>query len=400
MLGRRLATEDLYKRFKDAVAEDRPALLADVLAGSRDSFRCIVNAAATRSIDEAAFYEGVLTTLREDAGNLPALRLLAWHQNRNGAFEDAKRTLRQMIAQWPNVPDLRQELARVSMMAPGPDGDEIMQIAVVGLHTPLALASYRCQFALAQGQALPEGDAGALQLMVEAARTEIFGAGEDLVLPAQSHGVFFEVLQRISVAKSIALVANGPSLTGAKRGDEIDAHELVIRCNFPEFTKFSEDVGNKVDIVFFSEALVRGVAGLVAREPAYADCFALAFHPEASAVFDGNVYAQNMSARVSRIHPTLRDFYRRFFYTRPTTGLMGIVLISVIMGKDLSVYGFDFYGQPTTHYFPSSAPVFLGHELQYERWFLTTFLACLNSRADCDANGGERGDDKAAARRN
>jgi hypothetical protein len=371
-----MSADAFYKNFAEAAKDERPRLVSELLLSSRDGFRHIVQVGAVRSLDEDGFVQGLAATLAQDAENLPALRLLAWHQIRVSAWDAAKQTLRKLIDNWPNVPDARRELARVGMMAPGPDGDEIAKIALPELRTPLARASYGSQLYVSKRQSVPPEMRAALEFEIDLIRGEIIKASAvpDPVLPAQSHTSLLDALTKIIAAKSIALVANGPSLKGSKAGEVIDAHDLIIRCNFSEFTKFAEDVGNRVDLVFFNESLVNALPTMTVREAAYGDCLALAFHPEPEALFPKEVYARNMTSRISRIQPKLREFYRSFFYNRSTTGLMGIVLISVVLNKDLSIFGFDFYGQDRVHYFPSSAPVFLGHELQYEKWFLQDFL--------------------------
>ena len=379
MSGYVSALDGLYENFRSAQQADRPDLVANILLENRDSFRCIVQAAATRSIDEASFLHGLRIALQQDAENLPALRLLIWHRIRIGAWEDAKEAQRLLISRWPNIPDIRREFVRVTMMAPGSDGKEALKLAASELRAPLAQSSYVCQYALAGSKTVPADRLRELKLNIDDFCGEIFqdSVAPDPLILEQNGTVRLEVMEKILGAKSVALVANGPSLKGRGLGEEIDAHDLVIRCNFSEFTRFCGDVGRRADVVFFNESLVNVLAGLMAREPAYKRCAALAFHPEPAALFSEDHYLRNVEGRVSRIQPKLREFYRSFFYTRPTTGLMGIILISVVLRKSLDIYGFDFYSQSTAHYFPSSSPVFLGHELQYEQWFLKHFLPWL-----------------------
>ncbi len=373
------SVDELVGRFRSEQSSGRPLLVSQVLAANRDSFRCILAVAATRSIDEQAFDQGLQFAIEQDRQNLPALRLLAWHQIRKGRYAEAKETLQSFIACWPKVPDTRRELARVSMMSPGPDGAEILRMAASELRNPLADSAYTCQHMLASSQTVPAAKVNELRLNIDRAFAEIVrGSTSADNMPTQSVFVFFEVLKKLIAAKSIVLVANGPSLSGSLSGAAIDAHDVVIRCNFPVFSRFSEDVGRRVDIVFFNESLVPTLPEMLTREPQFKECLSLAFHPEPGPLFDDQHYARNMNDRVSKIPPKLREFYRSFFYTRPTTGLMGIILISVLLGKDLSIFGFDFYEQAMTHYYPSTSPVFLGHELQYEKWFLKHFIPWLD----------------------
>jgi hypothetical protein len=266
------------------------------------------------------------------------------------------------------------------MLSRGADSEEILKLAGAEFHNELARQSYRCQHLVAHAQTAPAAAGQPLRLEIDHACAELFrkaGVPDD-VIPRDSAPVFAEVMMKITAAKTIALIGNGPSLKGSKRGAEIDDHDLVIRCNFPPFTRFKDDVGSRADVVFFNESLVESIPRLVAQEPDYRRCLALALHPEPTPLFKPEIYSQCFSRNISRIPLYLRHFYRSFFYAGPTTGLMGIILISVVLGKDLDIYGFDFYQQSAAHYFATDTTIYLGHELQYEQWFLETFLPWLD----------------------
>ena len=374
--------KNLVPIFRQEEKIQRPFHVANVLAANRDSFRCILSVAATRSIDEDSFVQGLLIALRQDPKNLPALRLLAWHQIRQGAWANAKRTVSDLIEFWPNIVDTRRELLRLDILDPDEDGEQILKNASSEFHNKLTRTSSQAQSAVSTSKSTPTMKAELVASIDQFCAT-VFrsGANFDPSIPEASRHVFLRAMEKILAANTIALVANGPSLKASKAGEAIDAHDLVIRCNFPVFTPFGEDVGTRADIVFFNESLVDALPNLMNKEGAYASCFGLAFHPEPGPLFSPELYEKTMTGQISRISPKLREFYRSFFYTRPTTGLMAIILISVVLGKNLTIYGFDFYKQSSAHYFPSSSPVFLGHELQYEQWFLQTFLPWLNSSA-------------------
>ncbi len=376
-----LSTAEFAKLFRAAPAETRPSLLEKLLIPNRDSLRCIVTAATARTLDLDAFAAGLLATLKHDETNLPALRLLAWHQIRQGEFESAKGTLAQIIKHWPQVTDVRGEALRAEILTPSAAGTSIFQTALSELRTPLARASYACQWALSKADDESLANTGdALRLQVDQVAAQIFraSAATEELIPEKSKFVFFEAMRRLLAADTIALVGNGPSLRDSGLGSVIDDHDVVIRCNFPALYHFGKDVGTRTDLMFFNETLFNKLEQFVAREAPYKDCPALSFYPEDTIIFPKEIFVDNSSDRISRIPEGLRRLYRRFCYTRSTTGLMGIILIAVVLEKNVDLFGFDFYDSDVAHYYPSNSPIFLGHEVQYERWFVEKFLNWLH----------------------
>jgi len=55
-------------------------------------------------------------------------------------------------------------------------------------------------------------------------------------------------LEKMLAGKTIAVVGNGPSEIGKKRGEDIDSHDIVIRMNNFQIDGFEEDYGSKTSI--------------------------------------------------------------------------------------------------------------------------------------------------------
>ncbi len=56
------------------------------------------------------------------------------------------------------------------------------------------------------------------------------------------------IFEKLLAGKSIAIIGNGPSEVGKKRGEEIDSHDIVIRMNNFRLDGYEEDYGTKTSI--------------------------------------------------------------------------------------------------------------------------------------------------------
>ena len=62
------------------------------------------------------------------------------------------------------------------------------------------------------------------------------------------HNRFSNTLEKLLTGKTIAVIGNGPSEVGKNRGEEIDAHDIVIRINNYRLNGYEEDYGKRTDI--------------------------------------------------------------------------------------------------------------------------------------------------------
>jgi hypothetical protein len=54
---------------------------------------------------------------------------------------------------------------------------------------------------------------------------------------------------------------------------------------------------------------------------------------------------------------------------------MAIIILFLILRRAVSLYGFDFYSDRNNpHYFDSNPDIFLGHEIQYEKFFFGALI--------------------------
>lgn len=352
-------------------------MVAGLASSQPESFAPLLALCAARTEDAQSFETGLHVALAENPRNLSALRALTWHHLRNREFGRAAAAAGALREAWPAVGDIRRELIRIALVDPDATALPDLDSAGVELHNAISRQSYALQCALKSGARPNMAARLGLQAECDALAARILRLKDAVDAPLVHRDVLFHGYDTILSAPSVALVGNGPSLKGAGRGAEIDSAGIVIRCNFPRITGHEEDVGSRCDMVFFNETLADKAQALRAAEACYADIPAFGFHPEPGPIFAREAYDRNLGAHGTIIPDLLKLFFRSFCYTRPTTGLMGSLLISVILDSPLKLYGFDFYASPTAHYFASTSPVFLGHEVDYEKWFMSVVLAWL-----------------------
>jgi hypothetical protein len=165
--------------------------------------------------------------------------------------------------------------------------------------------------------------------------------------------------RRLIEGKTVAIVGNGPSGLGKRKGEEIDGHDIVIRFNNYHLDEHEEDYGFKTDI------WVRGSGGddvidrkdiskykMIMWEADYEHfsiCFnhlkIMARYMEQKAVMSNFDYGT---------HQRLRDTSKIMF---PTSGLVAVWNVFEIMGgfNNVTLYGFSFLQDKadgfSSHYF-------------------------------------------------
>lgn len=146
---------------------------------------------------------------------------------------------------------------------------------------------------------------------------------------------------------SVALVGNASSLQGKDYGPAIDSADCVIRINQGAFVSLNrEHTGIKTDAIFIT---LNGTA--VEKAWMYAKCRRVArtvvgMSPK-KRTFLGVDLGRLIPVYPSHWHHELHDRLG----ARPSTGAMAVDLLSRTMEgpHSLHVYGFDFWGSPTTY---------------------------------------------------
>lgn len=147
--------------------------------------------------------------------------------------------------------------------------------------------------------------------------------------------------------QSIALVGNASSLRESSFGPDIDAHECVVRINQGAFVPlYPESTGVRTDVLFLTLngiAVEKAWMYVRARRKAHT---VVGMSPHKRRVF--GVDLKHL------IHVYPEEWHRELHEqmgARPSTGAMAVDLLrrTVDDVAQISVYGFDFWGSPTTY---------------------------------------------------
>ncbi len=312
---------------------------------------------------------------------------LAEHLRRARRFAAAARHLRALHAA-TGRPALRRAWLRCLLPDPAAlaqaiaTADPAREAAALG---GLEAASLSAQLAVAraglEGTAPEEAPLAAFRAALAAFRAAPPDPPPATPEAARNAAVLDRAIAMLRAAGSIALVASGPSLAGGRRGAAIDAHGCVIRINLPKLDAHAEAVGRRTDLVGFSEAAIQppGLpalrAALLARPElphilvsgsiAEAPCLP----PGALAALDG------MADRVALLAPRWRRGLKAICYEVPTSGTATLVWVLLLLGLGCTAHGLDLYrGADHRHFFDAGREPWLGHETDYERWFVHVFL--------------------------
>jgi hypothetical protein len=184
--------------------------------------------------------------------------------------------------------------------------------------------------------------------------------------------VLHALVETLHAARDVALVGNAPTLAGSGAGAEIDRHDLVVRCNYPVLAGFAADVCTRADLVLFHGAKRPRLPQLLARDPRYPALPALSSGPAGAPP----PVPPDAEPRPAAPKP-LERLVDELCYQKRTTGLFGAVLIALVFGKPLRLYGFDFFRPGMAGHYYGKAAAAPQHDLAYERWYLTRALPAL-----------------------
>ena len=154
------------------------------------------------------------------------------------------------------------------------------------------------------------------------------------------------------IGKTIAIVGNGPSEIGKNKGQEIDEHDIVIRCNNFNTQGYEKDYGSKTD--FWCCNLINDIKY---RRPEYDIILPLAIDGREVVKLDILLEAINNGKKIFCYDmETITELNRQLSYY-PTLGLCLAYGINKLLGslKNVDFYGFNFcnekYDKYTYHYF-------------------------------------------------
>jgi hypothetical protein len=179
-------------------------------------------------------------------------------------------------------------------------------------------------------------------------------------------------------ARTVSVVGNGPSLKGAGRGSEIEAGDLIVRCNFPPIAGFETDVGGRTDVVVsFISPAAPNFQDYFRNDPRYADAWFVQMSSNAprdhKPIPPGG--RREGPSRFVRIPLPVVEAIEDISYREPTTGLHAILLFSILLGKQVRLFGFDFFQGSLHHYWkPDAAAATSTHNPAFERLYVQRCL--------------------------
>ena len=169
-----------------------------------------------------------------------------------------------------------------------------------------------------------------------------------------------KTFEKLIRGKTVAVVGNGPSEIGKKKGKEIDSHDIVIRMNNYQTKGFEEDYGEKTDI------WVRGFGTndlkdyTKTKKYLYAGLTGDYFHPAILSKAQLEILYRDTAEKnipcgcvsIDKYYDLINE-YSDFV---PTSGLALIyTILKLGVAKKLDIYGFSFNQTSveniSTHYF-------------------------------------------------
>ena len=150
---------------------------------------------------------------------------------------------------------------------------------------------------------------------------------------------------------SILIIGNGPSATDSDHGKLIDSFDQIIRINNYVTEGLEEQIGSRTDV------WVNGAnQGLVKRKDTPDNI--LVMIPPAVLEHKGDAIHDRIRRRLGTEQyfmlpiDIMEQMEQECSIDRPTTGFFTVYFF-YLLGLDVTVHGFDFFVETTSHYFDS-----------------------------------------------
>ena len=362
----------LHEAMQRGSTEQRIRLLVRAVSGSPGDLGALHLLCSVNALDEQAFRTAMRDCIARDNHNRLALQALLWASRRAGRAEEARACILWLLAINRDHQALLLDLLRSEMMSPGPDAEVHIDDCLGRIDDAFTRASYAFQVGLRfPHRARPHQLDDLTRWMKRVAGTHTAHMRSAIgTLPTHPNRIWFDILQRLASARSVAIVGNGPSLLGRDFGALIDAKDLVIRINFPILQAHEADVGSRTDIMVFSEGLMARLPSLLDRDARYRELPLLAI---SALPLGQDMLADAVSngLKLGFMPAAMRDSLTRLSYDLATTGCLISCLCAIMSAGSIGLYGFDFYKDKSKpHYFSGHDQLFLGHDVAYERFFV------------------------------
>mmetsp|Transcript_7909 Transcript_7909/g.18950 ORF Transcript_7909/g.18950 Transcript_7909/m.18950 type:complete len:497 (+) Transcript_7909:141-1631(+) len=186
--------------------------------------------------------------------------------------------------------------------------------------------------------------------------------------------------------KTCALVGNSGILLGTSMGKQIDAHDAVMRINYPPVRGFERDVGTKTTYDFSNRENARRLLNSrhfpFRRGPSTLLFFEVSSPINRRSLF-GPLMEKHAEGEIHYLHPdfvfrSLRLWnelqleieaqQRRKFKRKPMSGWLAVMFMTQVCEK-VDIYGFEAYNNPRAphpyHYFDKVKAVLKHHSFDF-----------------------------------
>jgi hypothetical protein len=366
----------LVERIRAMPPPDRAPALAAFLRAHPPIVAAAHQLWSLRATHPDAFDAGLDAAHADTPGHPLVTLLRAWRAIRLRRHEEAKDIALDVLAAKPGAREWQQRLLRSELVAPSVGAerrDRIWKAGLPAFPEGLPRAAILAQRAISLG--LPPDRARLDAALAEDAPPAL------AVPPAEAMGGealrrrLADILDLLRGARDIALVGNAPTLAGSGAGAEIDRHDLVVRCNYPPLAGFEADAGRRTGLMLLHGTKRHRLGALLANHPDYPALPALSCvvsgPPEAAPPEPPDHHPRPAAP------PALEQLVDTLGYAGKTTGLFGAVLIGLVLGKPVRLYGFDSFRPGSAGHYYGAAGAGAHHDLAYERWYLTRVLPAL-----------------------
>lgn len=224
-----------------------------------------------------------------------------------------------------------------------------------------------------------------LDLLTDDAKVElraqlVSAANTSWVQALTTEPALADFVQFTKGARTVSIVGNGPSLKRAGRGQEIDAADLVVRCNFPPIRDYAADVGTRTDVVVsFINPASDKFRSYFLNHTDYVNSWFIQmssnFNRDYGPATTEVLEKWNLK-HYARVPRDTIEVIEEISYREPTTGFHAIILFCVFLGMEVRLFGFDFFQSNLHHYWRNrnSKPAEV-HDPLFERLHV---LQCLS----------------------
>jgi len=168
-----------------------------------------------------------------------------------------------------------------------------------------------------------------------AAASELF----NVIIQNSQNNIYKNYIEKYGKDASIAIVGNGPYELGKGKGKEIDAHDIVLRCNCYNISEeYNIDYGKKVNIVIFAPSapensnLFDRKIDLFISHSVYSENFSLDIIKK----FKEKPFKNIVTLELTNLR---EEIYNKYNINWPSVGFRAVFYFKSMLRKKIDIYG-------------------------------------------------------------